>query len=171
MGRPSRQTWTQRPDPTGLGTKVTPKAPEFGEHGEMSQQAAPTRKPRNAALGVVQQVSVTSEGRMVAWATVGLRTDNQVFANVHVEPGHLPPGTREMLIDRLMMVVSSLTLRHLELVLPMGDGELLGALNQQCDRVAVRPAGATCLVSADVGASSLGPGDGPRPEQPGFTHP
>lgn len=158
-----------RPQPAS-GPRSLAKPRKFRDHGDMSQQAAPTRKPRNTALGVVQQVSVTSEGRMVAWATVGSRIDNQVFANVHIEPGHLPLRTRELLIDRLMVVDFSLRSRHLELVLPMGDGELLDALNQQCDLVTIRPAGATCLVSANVGAPNPGPGDSPRPDQRGFTH-
>jgi|SRR5450759_2582636 hypothetical protein len=96
------------------------------EHGGMSQQAAPARTPRSAPSGVLRRLSVTGKGRVVAWARVSCGINNQVFANLHVEPGRQPLQTRELLINGLISGVHSLKSRDLVLVCAYGRWKAAG---------------------------------------------
>jgi hypothetical protein len=53
---------------------------------------------------------------MAAGRTAQHGINSQVFAEVHVEAGHLPPQTPELLVNTLISGVHSLRSGHLELV-------------------------------------------------------
>ena len=84
---------------------------------------------------------------MVAFATVTTNDHHELFANIHIESGHVPVQTRPALVDALMSVAGTDGARRLNLVVPMGDC-LLEDLHQRCEVHSVRPAGATCLIGA-----------------------
>jgi hypothetical protein len=119
----------------------------------MSPQTRSRTRSVHEAIGPACQITVSKDGRMVAFATVTTTDQDELFANVHIEPGHVPVQTRSALVDALMSFAGSDHARHLSLVMPMGDC-LLEDLYRRCDVRGLRPAGATCLVSAEVAASA-----------------
>ena len=130
----------------------------------MSPQTRSRTRSVHEAIGPACQITVSKDGRMVAFATVTTTDQDELFANVHIEPGHVPVQTRAALVDALMSVAGSDHARRLSLVMPMGDC-LLEDLHRRCDVRGLRPAGATCLVSAEA-ASSGRPGRGGRRSGP-----
>jgi hypothetical protein len=144
--RPSQRAW--------VGTNVTSLAPSSaGNIAPMSPQTKSRTRSVHEAIGPACQITVSKDGRMVAFATVTTTDHDELFANVHIEPGHVPIQTRAALVDALMSVAGSDHNRHLNLVMPMGDC-LLEDLYRRCDVRGLRPAGATCLVSAEVAGSA-----------------
>ena len=115
----------------------------------MTPQTGSRSRTVHAAMRPARQITVTQGGRMVAFATVTRNEQDELFANVHIEPGHVPMQTREALVDALMTVAGSDGARHLNLVMPLGDC-LLEDLYRRCEVSSLRPAGATCLVGAEL---------------------
>ncbi len=109
----------------------------------------------------VRQVKVAEQGEVVAVADVE-PTDDQgvVRASLHAEAGHLPPGTRSLLVDGLLDLPQTKESNRLEATLPLGDAESLGRLRERCDEVKTRPAGASCLVDAALPTDVVAPGHG-----------
>ena len=96
-------------------------------------------------------VTVTDAGRVVAEAVV--RTDEQhgvVNATLHVEPGHLPPGTRARLVDAMLEQTEAQPGTPLEVAFPAGDAEILDRMRQHCGEVETRAAGSTVLLHGSV---------------------
>ena len=103
------------------------------------------RRNRNTHL------DITIGGHAVATADVEQGPESGVVrAAVHVESGHQPPGTRARLVDAILDLPEVRTQQRLEVSLPIGESETLQRLRERCDRVRTRPAGATCLVDAEL---------------------
>jgi hypothetical protein len=119
----------------------------------MSAQISSRSRSVHAAIGSARQITVTQDGRMVAFATVTTKDRDELLANVHIEAGHVPIQTRAALVDALMSVAFAEGARRLTLVMPMGDC-LLEDLYRRCDVRSLRPAGATCLVGAELAGFS-----------------
>jgi hypothetical protein len=98
-----------------------------------------------------RHLDVNVGGRAVVRADVALHDQPGVVrAAVHVESGHQPPGTRAGVVDAVLDLPEVRTQQRLEIALPIGETEILQRLRERCDRVRTRPAGATCLVDADL---------------------
>jgi hypothetical protein len=70
--------------------------------------------------------------------------------SLHVESGHVPPGTRARLVDAVLDAPEVSAGGHLSVALPIGDTEILDSLRERCDTDDVRAAGATCLMEAEL---------------------
>jgi hypothetical protein len=104
------------------------------------------------------------DGRCVAEAEIEVVGRSEVRASLHVEAGHLPPGTRTRLVDAVLDTPEVSSCEHVQVALPLGDTEMLDRVRERCDPEEVRAAGATCLVEADLagrpaGGSGSGPGE------------
>jgi hypothetical protein len=86
----------------------------------------------------------------VATADVEFVGRSAARASLHIESGHLPAGIRTRLVDALLDTPEVSSCKHLLVALPLGDTEILDRIHQRCDPADVRPAGATCLVEADL---------------------
>lgn len=113
------------------------------------------------------RISVDDEdGQCLAAADVEVADPTMVRASLHVESGHLPVGTRKRLVDAVLDSPEVSSSEHVQVALPLGDTEILDRIRQRCDPADVRPAGATCLVEADLAGGmdaerSSDPGDEP----------
>lgn len=115
----------------------------------MNNQAVTTRLDHLGAT-VVHEVTATTAGRRLAWAAVTSKTCGCAFVNIHVESGLLPRHTRELLVDGVLSVVSSINATEVLLVVPSRDAELIEALHQRCLIESARPVGSTCLIRGKV---------------------
>lgn len=92
-----------------------------------------------------QVVTVEDAGRLVARATVYADKHQILYAQLHVEAGHLPVGTRTRLVDAVLDQAAVRRAARFTVTLPAGDGEILDRLRQRCRQVETRTAGASCL--------------------------
>jgi hypothetical protein len=69
-----------------------------------------------------------------------------VFISFHVDGGHLPPATRQQLVDSVFELSEVRSGRMVHASVPMGDVELLDALRHHCSSMTTHAAGSTCLV-------------------------
>jgi hypothetical protein len=92
-----------------------------------------------------QHITITDGGHVLAEADVH-STEDAVQAELRVEAGHLPPGTRTDLVDAVLDSTTAEPGTPLHLTLPAGDAEMLQRLGERCSGVTARAAGATCLV-------------------------
>jgi hypothetical protein len=98
-----------------------------------------------------RHLDINVDGRAVAKADVEQQDQPGVVrAAVHVESGHQPTGTRAHLVDAILDLPEVRTQQRLEIAVPIGETEILQRLRERCDWVQTRPAGATCLVDADL---------------------
>ena len=98
-----------------------------------------------------RQVTVEVDGRVAAVADVTPTPDPAVVRSaMHVEPGHLPPGTRAKLVDAVLDAPEVSSAERLSASMPAGDPELVEGLRQRAERVDIRRAGATKLVEAQL---------------------
>lgn len=96
-------------------------------------------------------VSIDDEhGRPLASADIHVVDPSATRASLHVEPGHLPAGTRAHLVDAVLDDPEVSTRPHVQVTLPLGETEILDRVRERCDAVETRAAGASCLVDADV---------------------
>ena len=93
----------------------------------------------------VQHITIDDDGRLLAEADVRA-TDQAVQAELWVEAGHLPTGTRSHLVDAVLDSSTAEPGTPLHLTLPAGDAEMLQRLGERCTTVTARAAGATCQV-------------------------
>jgi hypothetical protein len=104
------------------------------------------------------QIAINDEdGRPVAAADIDVVDPSAARASLHVESGHLPVGTRRRLVDAVLDAPEISSRQHVQVALPIGDGEILDRVRERCETEEVRAAGATCLVEAnlpDPGAES-----------------
>jgi len=95
----------------------------------------------------IPTVEIEAEGRMVATADIHLTDEpGVVHSDLHVEPGHLPGGTRSRLVDAVLDLPEVDEAQRLVATMPLGDTEMLQRVRERCDRVEARPAGATKIV-------------------------
>ena len=97
------------------------------------------------------RISLEEDGRLLAEATLSeVDPTGRVQAQVHVEPGHLPPGTRQAMAEALHERVQSTDAEHLTAAVPLGDGELIDGIRRPLTDVNLRAAGATSLIEGDL---------------------
>jgi hypothetical protein len=86
-----------------------------------------------------QYITLTDDDQILAEATIRSATHRPaIHADLHVEAGHLPVGTRT------------------QVTLPAGDGEILDRLRQRCDDLQTRSAGASCLATGTLRQENAG---------------
>lgn len=94
-----------------------------------------------------RQVRVEDGGRVVAAADLQpCEPPGTVQASVHVEPGHLPAGTRTKLVEEVFDTDEVKEARRFKGVVPRGDSEVLGSMRERLPDAVTRPAGATVIV-------------------------
>src|SRR3712207_3149980 len=99
-----------------------------------------------------QHIAIADEGRLLAEADV--RTSERgVHANLRVEAGHLPPGTRTKLVDAVLDLTDAEPGTPLNATVPAGDAEMLQRMRDRCTTVSTRRTGSTCQVDADMPAT------------------
>ena len=97
------------------------------------------------------QISIDDEdGRQVGVAAIDVVDDSTVRASLHVEAGHLAPGTRARLVDAVLDAPEVGSRRHVEVAVPLGDGEMLDRVRERTGSDEVRAAGASCLIDAEL---------------------
>ncbi|SDF83959.1 hypothetical protein [Klenkia brasiliensis] len=96
-----------------------------------------------------QHVEVEAEGRVVASADV-VAADSSAVAALHVEPGHLPPGTRSKLVDAVLDAPAVAAADRLTTAGPAGDVEVAQRVRERLDDVEARRAGATTFHDGTV---------------------
>jgi hypothetical protein len=98
-----------------------------------------------------QHITVSDDGHILARATVQADTQNHVVqADLHVEAGHLPVGTRTRLVDAVLDQPEAEPGTQIHVTLPAGDGEILDRLRERCPDLQTRPAGASCLATGTL---------------------
>jgi hypothetical protein len=95
-------------------------------------------------------VEVEEDGRMLASGVIERTGDSETRVSVHREPGHLPVGTSARLIDAVLDHPEVKDAGHMTAALPRGDDEALNRVQQLCDKVETRQAGASIMVEADT---------------------
>lgn len=99
----------------------------------------------------LHHLTIEDNGRVLAEATLRVRPDNDsVHADLHIEAGHLPVGTRSRLVDAVLDQPSTHPGAQLDVTLPAGDAEILARLRQRCEDLQVRTAGSSCLARGMV---------------------
>ena len=73
-----------------------------------------------------------------------------IRASLHAEAGHRPVGASARLVDAVLDLEETQRGHTLNATLPLGDVEALQQLRSRCSDVQTRPAGATCLVDAEL---------------------
>lgn len=95
-----------------------------------------------------QRITIEDDGRLVAEADVHVDVERDlVTADLHVESGPVPTGTRGRLVDAVLELAGR-PRTQLDLALPIGDGELLCRLQERLRDAQTRAAGTTCLLRA-----------------------
>jgi hypothetical protein len=97
------------------------------------------------------EIQIEVDGHLAALAEVSPTDDPVVVRSaMHIESGHLPPGTRSALVDAVLDDPQVSGASHLSASMPAGDTELLDRIRERADSVETRKAGATKLVEADL---------------------
>jgi hypothetical protein len=98
-----------------------------------------------------QHITLTDDGQILAEATIRSATHRPaIHADLHVEAGHLPVGTRTRLVDAVLDLTAAEPGTHLQVTLPAGDAEILDRLRERCDNLQARAAGASCLATGTL---------------------
>ena len=103
-------------------------------------------------IGKQQHVEISDGERVVTSAEVTTSPDTEGTARavLRAEAGHLRPGSRADLVDAVLDLPEVQQSDHLQASVPLGDCESLHKLEERCDQVTTRPAGATALVDAQL---------------------
>lgn len=97
------------------------------------------------------RIAITDEdGRPVGMADIDVVDDAVVRASLHVESGHLQPGTRGRLVDAVLDSPEVSSRHHLQATVPLGDTEMLDRVRDRCEDSETRAAGASCLIDAEL---------------------
>ncbi len=87
-----------------------------------------------------QYITLTDDNQILAEATIRSATHRpSIHADLHVEAGHLPVGTRTRLVDAVLDVTAAEPGTHLQVTLPAGDGEILDRLRQRYEDLQIHP--------------------------------
>lgn len=90
------------------------------------------------------------DGRSLAVGRIDVIDHLVARVSLHVEPGHLPAGTRVRLVDAVFDDPEVRSRRRVEIALPLGDTEILDRVRERGAVVASRPAGSTSLIELDL---------------------
>ena len=122
---------------------------------------------------ILPHAEVHADGRVAAWADselVPTQDGNDVRIRLQVAGGHQPTWARRLLLHDVLDRAASAHASHVTLTAPLGDAEILGLIRERCTGVTTRPAGATCLIEADLQTEQM-PSDFAQPDtrtaQPG----
>jgi hypothetical protein len=96
-----------------------------------------------------QHITIFDSGRLLAEADVHADGD-LISAQLRVEAGHLPPGTRTQLVDAVLESSNALPGTPVEMTVPAGDAEMLQRVRERCSSVNARATGATCRLDATL---------------------
>jgi len=108
------------------------------------------------------------DGDQTVVAEVAEHAEGTVRTSLLPSSGHIRPGTRASLVDRVMDQPEVQASSRLEATVPLGDAESLARLRERTEDAVIRPAGSTALVDADLpGADDTKPGPEPSEEGPG----
>lgn len=102
---------------------------------------------------IAPRTEVRVGGRVVAWADATVLPDPMGDTlDVHIEcaSGHQPPWARRLLVHDLLNRAERAGIAHLRLACPLGDIEIIDAVDEHCHPVAPRSAGSTCIVEGDL---------------------
>lgn len=106
------------------------------------------------------RITLEEDGRLLAEATLSdVDEAGRLQAQVHVEAGHLPAGTRLAMAEAIHERVQSSNAEHLTAAVPLGDGELIEGIRRPLTDVTLRAAGVTSLIDGDVPPSETPPGN------------
>lgn len=98
-----------------------------------------------------RHVDVREDERLVGLVDVEPgEAEGVVRAAMHVEPGHLPMGSRSRLVDAVLDLPELQEGTHLEAAVPLGDTEILQRIQERLSDVQTRSVGSTCLVDAEL---------------------
>jgi hypothetical protein len=101
-----------------------------------------------------RHVEVKAGDQTVAAAEVTLceQAGGTVRASLYPSSGHVPPGSRALLVDSVMDLPEVRASARLEATVPLGDAEALQRLRDRTRDAVTRPAGSTALVDAAIRA-------------------
>jgi hypothetical protein len=98
-----------------------------------------------------RHVTIEEQGRVLAEAELqNIDPPGTIQAAVHVESGHLPPGTRTRLVDDVLETADVKGAERLKAVVPRGDAEVLVCVRDGLDDVTTRSAGASVVVEGET---------------------
>ncbi len=99
-----------------------------------------------------RRIEVKDGDQTVAAAEVRPVDDAEGTVRTSLSPcsGHTPPGSHASLVDAVMDLPEVQAVSRLEATVPLGDAESLERLRERAEDIAVRPAGSTVLVDADI---------------------
>jgi hypothetical protein len=102
-----------------------------------------------------RHVEIKEGDRTVAAADVSMpeEGDGAARASLHASSGHVAPGRRAELVDRVLDLPEVRDGSRLEASVPIGDGESLDRFRERCDDVTTRAAGSSALLDATPGPS------------------
>jgi hypothetical protein len=105
-----------------------------------------------------QHVEVNDGERAVAEAevTTSQGPDRTARASLRAQAGHITPGSRARLVDAVLDLPEVQESAHLTAAFPLGDSESLHRLQERCEDVSTRPAGASALLEASPPPGSAG---------------
>jgi hypothetical protein len=112
-----------------------------------------THTHRESIVSDFRHITIFDAGQLLAEADVHFDSD-LIAAQLRVESGHLPPGTRTQLVDAILELPHARPGTALELTVPAGDAEMLQRVRERCTSVHTRAAGASCRLNATVGPGS-----------------
>ena len=96
-------------------------------------------------------IRIEADGHTLATAELHpTGTAGVVHSDMHVESGHLPVGTRALLVDAVLAHPDVDHADRLVATMPLGDTEMLARVRERCDQVEAHAAGATKVVEARV---------------------
>lgn len=97
-------------------------------------------------------VEINDGDRTLASAEVTTfeESESTTLASLHAESGHLPAGVRSSLVDAVLDLPEVQESARVRVAVPRGDAESLYRIQQRCDEVTTRAAGATAFVEADL---------------------
>ena|SRR3712207_240700 len=97
------------------------------------------------------EIAIETDGRLAAMAKVSSTDDPDVVrCAMHVESGHLPPGSRASLVDAVLDDPQVRSASRLSASMPIGDAEMVERVRERATSVELRAAGATKLVEAEL---------------------
>jgi hypothetical protein len=99
-------------------------------------------------------IHIDESGHTVATAEIHDSDDTGVpHWDLHVESGHLPPGTRTRLVDAVLDSAEGDQGDRLVATMPLSDTEMLDRVRERCDDVETRATGSTKIVEARLTSS------------------
>jgi hypothetical protein len=100
-----------------------------------------------------RHVEIKDGDRTVAAADVSTPAegDGAARASLRASSGHIAPGSRAELVDRVLDLPEVREGSRLEASVPIGDGESLDRFRERCDDVTTRAAGSSALLDATPG--------------------